>query len=447
MKIIIQFVSEIFTRTISFVRFRIFIFFILFFLLISCSTKETSKSPNIVFILVDDMGTEVLGCYGGTTYQTPNINRLALTGIQFNHCYSSPVCSPSRQNLLTGRYGFRTGQEWGHLPQNEITFGHILKDAGYKTAIAGKWQMALLKDDPNHIADSGFDESCVFGWHEGPRYYEPMIYQNGKVRDDVKDKYGPDVYLEFLIDFITQNKDDKFLAYYSMALAHEISNDLSTPPPTGPTGEYQSYKELAEYVDVQVGRLIKSLDELKLLDDTIIIFTTDNGTPYHFITKYENGEYVREPVFSEISDSLVRGGKGFMTNAGTHVPLIVNWRGVTKPGTKNNSLIDFSDFLPTLAEFAGANLPGDRIIDGRSFVSAIIDNKENIRDWVYVEWAGESWIRNHNWKRYNNGNLYDMRYDPSEKKPIKIEFDNDESNMIRLFFESELEKMFAKVHK
>lgn len=447
MKIIIQFVSEIFTRTISFVRFRIFIFFILFFLLISCSTKETSKSPNIVFILVDDMGTEVLGCYGGTTYQTPNINQLALTGIQFNHCYSSPVCSPSRQNLLTGRYGFRTGQEWGHLPKNEITFGHILKDAGYKTAIAGKWQMALLKDDPNHIADSGFDESCVFGWHEGPRYYEPMIYQNGKVRDDVKDKYGPDVYLEFLIDFITQNKDDKFLAYYSMALAHEISNDLPTPPPTGPTGEYQSYKELAEYVDVQVGRLIKSLDELKLLDDTIIIFTTDNGTPYHFITKYENGEYVREPVFSEISDSLVRGGKGFMTNAGTHVPLIVNWRGVTKPDTKNNSLIDFSDFLPTLAELAGANLPGDRIIDGRSFVSAIIDNKENIRDWVYVEWAGESWIRNHNWKRYNNGNLYDMRYDPSEKKPIKIEFDNDESNMIRLFFESELEKMFAKVHK
>jgi len=441
---IIQFVPGIFTRTISFIRFRIFIFFILFFLLISCSTKETSKSPNIVFILVDDMGTEVLGCYGGTTYQTPNIDRLALTGIQFNHCYSSPVCSPSRQNLLTGRYGFRTGQEWGHLPENEITFGHILKEAGYKTAIAGKWQMALLKDDPNHIADSGFDESCVFGWHEGPRYYEPMIYQNGKVRDDVKDKYGPDVYLEFLIDFITQNKDDKFLAYYSMALAHEISNDLPTPPPTGPTGKYQSYKELAEYVDVQVGRLIKSLDELKLLDDTIIIFTTDNGTPYHFITKYEDGEYVREPVSSEIGDSLVRGGKGFMTNSGTHVPLIINWKGVTKPGTKNNSLIDFSDFLPTLAELAGANLPGDRIIDGKSFVSAITDNNENIRDWVYVEWAGESWIRNHNWKLYNNGNLFDMRYDFLEKQPIKRNEDNEESLSMREYFESELNQLISQ---
>lgn len=441
---IIQFVPGIFTRTISFIRFRIFIFFILFFLLISCSTKETSKSPNIVFILVDDMGTEVLGCYGGTTYQTPNIDRLALTGIQFNHCYSSPVCSPSRQNLLTGRYGFRTGQEWGHLPENEITFGHILKDAGYKTAIAGKWQMALLKDDPNHIADSGFDESCVFGWHEGPRYYEPMIYQNGKVRDDVKDKYGPDVYLEFLIDFITQNKDDKFLAYYSMALAHEISNDLPTPPPTGPTGKYQSYKELAEYVDVQVGRLIKALDRLKLLDNTIIIFTTDNGTPYHFITKYEDGEYLREPIYSEIADSLVRGGKGFMTNSGTHVPLIINWKGVTKPGTKNNSLLDFSDFLPTLAELAGANLPGDRIIDGKSFVLAITHNNENIRDWVYVEWAGESWIRNHNWKLYNNGNLFDMRYDFLEKQPIKRNEDNEENLRMREYFESELNQLISK---
>jgi len=441
---IIQFVTEIFVRAISSLRFRIIVFFILFFLLISCSTKETSKSPNIVFILVDDIGTEVLGCYGGKTYSTPNIDNLAFTGIQFNHCYSSPVCSPSRQNLLTGRYGFRTGQEWGHLPQNEITFGHILKDAGYKTAIAGKWQMALLKDDPNNIADSGFDESCVFGWHEGPRYYEPMIYQNGKVRDDVKDKYGPDVYLHFLIDFITQNKDDKFLAYYSMALAHEISNDLPTPPPTGPTGKYQSYKELAEYVDVQVGRLIKALDRLKLLDNTIIVFTTDNGTPYHFITKYEDGEYVREPVFSEIGDSLMRGGKGFMTNAGTHVPLIINWKGVTKPGTKNNSLIDFSDFLPTLAELAGANLPDDRIIDGRSFVSAITDNKENIRDWVYVEWSGESWIRNHNWKLYNNGNIYDMRYDFLEKQPIKRNEDNEESLNMREYFESELNQLISK---
>jgi len=304
--------------------------------------------------------------------------------------------------------------------------------------------MALLKDDPNNIAESGFDESCVFGWHEGPRYYEPMIYQNGKVREDVKDKYGPDVYLQFMIDFITKNKDNKFLAYYSMALAHEISNDLPIPPPTGPTGNYQSYKELAEYVDVLIGRLLKALDELRLLDNTIIIFTTDNGTPYHFITKYENGEYVREPVFSEIGDSLVRGGKGFMTNAGTHVPLIVNWKGVTKPGTKNNSLIDFSDFLPTFVELAEANIPVDRVIDGRSFVSAITENKENIRDWVYVEWAGESWIRNHDWKLYNNGNLFDMRYDLLEKQPIKRDEDNEVSLSMRKYFESELNQLISK---
>jgi arylsulfatase A len=438
------FVTEIIGKIILYFRFRIIVFFTLFFLLTGCTKKETTQSPNIVFILVDDMGTEVLECYGGTTYHTPNINKLALNGMQFNHCFSSPVCSPSRQNLLTGRYGFRTGQDWGHLPKDERTFGHILQDAGYKTAIAGKWQMALLKDNPDHIAESGFDESCVFGWHEGPRYYEPMIYQNGKVRDDVKDEYGPDVYLNFLIDFIKENTNRKFLAYYSMALVHEISNDLPAPPPKGPTGNYQSYKELVEYADVLIGRLMEALTKQRLLENTVIIFTTDNGTPYHFITKYENGKYIREPVYSEIEGSLVRGGKGFMTNAGTHVPLVVNWKGVTKPGSINNSLIDFSDFLPTFVDLAGAEIPDDRIIDGKSFLPSLFNKNKNIRDWVYVEWADKSWIRNQNWKLYNNGSLFDMRHDFAEKRPFMQSDDTKESLRMRKYFKTELQQLINK---
>ena len=198
-------------------------------ILFGCSKKIENQLPNIVFILADDFGTEVLGCYGGSTYSTPNIDALAETGLKFNQCYSAPLCSPSRVKLLTGRYGFRTGQKWGYIPPNEITFGHLLKGAGYKTAISGKWQMALLKDDPTHIKKMGFDESCVFGWHEGPRYHEPYIYENGEIKTGVKDKYGPNVYVEHLIDFIKKNKDDRFLAYYSMSLPHEISNDMKTP--------------------------------------------------------------------------------------------------------------------------------------------------------------------------------------------------------------------------
>ncbi len=428
-------------KIIYFLRRKVFILFFSFFFLLACSEKDIKRPPNIVFVLADDLGTEVLGSYGGQTYQTPNIDKLANDGVRFTQCYSSPVCSPSRVNLLTGRYGFRTGQEWGHLPEDEITFGQILQDAGYQTAIAGKWQMALLKDQPNHIAESGFEESCVFGWHEGPRYYEPMIYENGKIREDVKDKFGPDVYTDFLIDFIRKNKDKSFIAYYSMTLAHEISNDLETPPPPAPDGMYHSYKELVELADKYVGKIVSAIDEMGLRENTLIIFVGDNGTPYHFITKVEDGKYLREPVYSSIGDSLVRGGKSFMTDAGTHVPLIANWKGVTKPGSVNNSLIDFSDFLPTFVELANATLPKDRVIDGHSFFNQIKGIESKSRNWVYVQWEDSSWIRNQKWKLYDNGNLFNMKKDPTEKYPITIDSVNDESSRVRQYLKSELAKL------
>ena len=420
------------------------IFFFSLVCLISCSDKKIDRPPNIVFILADDLGTEVLGSYGGETYQTPNIDKLANEGIKFTHCYSSPVCSPSRVNLLTGRYGFRTGQQWGKLPKDEITIAQVLKKAGYKTAVAGKWQMALLKDHPNHIAESGFEESCVFGWHEGPRYYEPMIYQNGKVRDDVKDKFGPDVYTDFLINFMKENKDSSFFVYYSMTLAHDISNDLETPPPPAPDGKYHSYKELVELADKYAGKLISSIDELGLRENTLILFAGDNGTPYRFITEVKDGKYIREPVYSEIDDSLVRGGKSFMTDAGTHVPLIANWKGVTKPVSTDNSLIDFSDFFPTFIELANAEMPKDRIIDGRSFLNQITGEGGESRHWVYVIWEKDSWIRTQRWKLYNNGNLFDMENDPYEKSPLTADNDNQESASAREFLSIEMQKLTGK---
>ncbi|MFC2085300.1 sulfatase-like hydrolase/transferase, partial [Bacteroidota bacterium] len=350
--------------------------------MVGCDTEGRKQKPNIIFILADDLGTEVLGCYGGKTYQTPNINRLAEKGVRFNHCYSAPVCSPSRVNLLTGRYGFRTGQEWGKLPQDEITIAQILRKNDYKTGIAGKWQMALLKDNPNHIKQMGFDESCVFGWHEGPRYYEPLIYQNGKILDNVKNEYGPDIYNKFLIEFIRQNKNEPFFAFYSMALAHEVSNDFVIPPPVGPLGRYQTYKELVEYSDILIGRVIDTVKELGLEENTLIIYTADNGTPNGFIVKYENGDYIREPVFSAIGDSLIRGGKSFFTDAGTHVPLLASWKGVTPAGTINYNLIDFSDFLPSFCELTQAEIPNDRTFDGLSFVPQIYGSPSEVRKWA-----------------------------------------------------------------
>ena len=415
------------------------------------------KKPNIVFIMADDVGREVLGCYGGTSYKTPNLDRLAETGIRFTHCYSSPVCAPSRVKIMTGRYGFRNYKRWGHIPPEEITFGHVLKDAGYATALAGKWQMVLQKD-PDHVTKMGFEQNCVFGWHEGPRYHDPFIYQNGRIRQGLEGKYGPDVYCDFLIDFIKRNKDRPFLAYYSMALAHAISNDLKIPPPTGPLGRYQSYKELAEYMDVLVGRIVSTLDKLNLRENTLILYTTDNGTPREFITRVVNGKYMEEPISSKLGDKIVVGGKGKLTDAGTRVPLIANWpapletrkeQALTGPGTTPtgkvcDDLIDFSDFMPTFAELAqplggaalggvglaGAKLP-DVTIDGRSFASQLRGKKGNPREWAYCQWQGKAWVRMKKWKLYRDGRLYEMERDPLEKSPILPGSDTADSSAVR----------------
>ena len=410
-------------------------------LLAGCAEQDEARPPNILFILADDLGTDVPGCYGGESYNTPNIDRLAKDGILFTHCYSAPLCSPSRVKLLTGRYGFRTGQTWGYIPPDEITFGHILKKAGYKTAIAGKWQMALLKDDPQHIRKMGFDESCVFGWHEGPRYYDPLVYENGMILKDTKGRYGPDIYSDWLIDFMRRNKDRPFLAYYAMTLPHEISNDFPEPPPYGPKGRYETYKENVEYADKMVGKVVKAIDDLGLRENTVILFSGDNGTPYHYITRYENGEYIREPVYSVVNGRSVRGGKKFMTDAGTHVPLIVSWKGVSPAGTVNGDLIDFSDFMPTFAELAHAKLPDDRAIDGKRFLAQIKGEKGETRAWAYQEWEGKAWIRTQRWKLYNDGRLFDMENDPFEQHPLMPGEEDEAAGRARAFLKKEMENL------
>jgi arylsulfatase A-like enzyme len=412
-------------------------------ILISAGCRNDHKPedrPNIVLIMADDLGHEVLGCYGGTSYRTPNLDHLAETGIRFTNCYSAPKCAPSRVKIMTGRYAFRTTKVWGYIPPEEITFGHMLDSAGYKVALAGKWQMAKLKDDPDHIRKMGFNESAVFGWHEGPRYYEPYIYQNGKILEGVEDKYGPDLFCEFLTSFISRNRNQPFFAYYPMALAHEISNDLDNPPPTGPTGRYQSYKELVEYADFLIGKLVNTLDELGLRENTLILFTGDNGTPRDFITEFRDGEYISIPIVSHMGDSIIPGGKSLLTDAGTHVPLIANWKGTTPSGITCDDLIDFSDFMPTLAAISGSRLPGVTL-DGISFAPQIKGKKGVPRKWIYQEYEDKAWIRDKEWKLYRDGNLIRVPTDPLELNPHLPYQDSKAEKEIREKFESLLEQL------
>lgn len=364
------------------------------------------KPPNVVLIMADDLGVECLGCYGGTSYETPNLDALAESGTRFTHCYSTPKCVPSRINILTGRYGFRTGQQWGHIPEGEVTFGSVLQQAGVKTAVAGKWQLALLKDRPNHPREKGFGESSLWAWHEGPRYWNPMIWQNGQLRHkEIADRYGPDVFTEFLIDFMRENKEGPFLAYYPMCLPHFAKTGGSYEEPVGPNGRYQSYKELVEQMDRLVGEIVRAVDELGIRENTLILYTSDNGTPGRVVSLRDGQE--------------IQGGKGEHTNAGTHVPLIASWPGTTPSGATCDDLIDFSDFMPALAELAGTVPPPDRPIDGRSFAPQIKGQPGTAREWVYTEFKGLGWIRDHHWKLYTDGRFFDMRADPEENRPLE----------------------------
>lgn len=392
-----------------------------------------ADQPNIVFILADDVGREVLGCYGGESYQTPNIDKLAAGGMRFEHCYSMPVCHPSRICLLTGRYPVTIGEpRWGSFPKDHEakTFASLLKKAGYQTAVAGKWQLSLMKKDTNQPERMGFDEWSLFGWHEGPRYHEPMIYQNGQLRDDTKGKYGPDLYVDFLIDFMSRNKQQPFMAYYSMALCHDVTDDLKEPVPYGPNGRWLSYEEMAHDMDHQVGRLIKAIDQLGLRDNTAIIFTTDNGTAAASYERFENGKYIRPKVFSKFHGRMIQGGKGKLNDWGTRVPLIANWPGKIEAGQVADDLVDFSDFLPTFMDLANATIPDEIPLNGHSFADRILRGTPSDRAWVYAELRGKRFVKTREFKLYGDGMFFDLRNDPEEKTPLKEPF-ADDAAMVR----------------
>ena len=382
---------------------------------------ELARRPNILLILADDVGREVLGSYGGTSYETPHLDHLATTGMRFDHSYSMPVCHPSRITLLTGRYPFQVGNpEWGTFPQTSETqtVAHSLRAAGYITAISGKWQLTLLKDDLDHPHRLGFDEYCLFGWHEGPRYYQPLIYQNGQQRDDDDDRYGPEVYTDFLIDFIERNQDRRFFAFYSMALCHDVTDDLEAPVPFGPRGRYDNYAEMVAVMDKQIGRLVAAVNDLGLREKTLILFTTDNGTAKRSIITAEDGKLIREDVVSRLGEILVPGGKTELTDGGTRVPSIANWTGTVKKGALLEDLIDFSDFFPTLVELGGAKLPSGVSLPGKSFAPGLRGEPRVGRDWVFAEHKGKSWVRSRDWKLYRDGRLFHMASDSQEQRPV-----------------------------
>jgi arylsulfatase A len=359
--------------------------------LVNCATKTDSKSSaskkiNIVLIMADDLGFECIGANGCESYKTPNIDKMASKGMRFTNCFANPICTPSRNKIMTGQYNVRNYVKFAFLDRKQKTFAHLLKGAGYKTCIAGKWQLGHDLDSPQHF---GFEESCLWqhtrtklkeGTKFDSRFSNPCLEINGVEKNYTNGEYGPDICAEFVCDFIETNKDKPFLVYYPMILTHcpfvpapgTKDWDPKSPGFKGYKGNAKYFKGMVEHMDKIIGRINNKLVSLNLDKNTVVFFTGDNGTD--------------RPVKTVMNGQTVSWGKGQLNDNGTRVPLIVSGLGV-KAGLVSDELVDFTDFLPTLCDISGATQSKKIAVDGQSLWSTLQSKEGRDKPWVYF-WYG-----------------------------------------------------------
>jgi arylsulfatase A len=384
--------------------------------MLTYSLAVAADRPNVILIMADDLGYETIGANGGTSYKTPTLDRLAAGGVRFTHCFVQPLCTPTRVQLMTGKYNVRNYVDFGNMDPQAVTFGNYFKQAGYATCMAGKWQLGR---DPELPKKYGFDEYCLWQHtRRPPRYANPGLEINGAEKDYSKGEYGPDLVNDYAMDFVARHKDKPFFLYYPMMLTHGPYQ----PTPDSPDYDVKAigedvnrherhFGEMVAYMDKLIGKLVARLDELKLREKTLLIFVGDNGT----------GAGTR----SMMGNKVVIGGKGSTTEAGMHVPLIASWPGTISNGKVSSDLVDSTDFLPTISEAASITLPKDGKIDGRSFLPQLRGETGTPRSWIYCWYSprGEQlreFAFNHRYKLYQTGEFFDLASDPAEKNPQQV---------------------------
>ena len=371
----------------------------LFLLLLLVATRGHAAPPNIVFILADDLGYTDIAVNGSKYYETPNIDRLAEQGTRFTRYYHCQNCQPTRAALMTGQYAARTGVytvgninrfDWwkrplkpaenvAKLPLDRELLPQVLKKAGYATGMFGKWHLG--EDAAHHPSQRGFDEAIS----SAGRHFN--------FNTDPKVEVPPGTYLaDFLtdraVDFIRRKKDQPFFLYlphFGVHSPHQAKAELIERfKKKAPVGGHHdpTYAAMIASVDESVGRVMTVLDELKLAENTVLIFASDNGGV---------GGYVREGIkkAGDVTDNApLRSGKGSLYEGGTRVPLIVRWPGATKPGSICEVPATHVDILPTFAAMAGAKKP-DQPLDGESLVSLLRDPAAKLqREAVFQHFPG-----------------------------------------------------------
>ena len=415
--------------------------------------QGAKKRPNIVYIIADDLGYAEVGCYGQKKIKTPNIDKLASQGMKFTQHYSgNPVCAPSRCVLMTGKHsghaqvrgnkqvggkegwrlGATTGGQWP-LKAGTITVARILKDAGYRTGAFGKWGLGRVgtTGDPNK---QGFD--LFFGYicqRQAHTYYPNHLWRDGKVqwlegnKDGKEQDYSHDLIADEALKFVKANKDRPFFLYVPFTIPHvalqvpedslaEYKGKWPDPPYTGDKGYFPHpnpracYAAMVTRMDRDVGRIMSLLKELNLEDNTVVMFTSDNGPTF-------NGG--SDSAFFESARPL-RGLKGSVYEGGIRVPFIVRWPGKIKTGSTSEHICAFWDFLPTCCQLLGVDAPGDT--DGISILPTLLGRpgKQKKHKYLYWELGGRQAVRMERWKavrlRPNRKiQLYDLDKDIGEQ--------------------------------
>lgn len=430
------------------------------------ATAFTQRPPNIVVLVADDLGVMDLGCYNSKTfYETPNLDRLARQGVRFINGYAScPVSSPTRFSLMTGRYPVRVGAtDWfganksityrpaemiHHMPLEEITIAVGLHGAGYQTLFVGKWHLG--EEERYWPENQGFDVN-IAGWLMGrpTSYFSP--YKNPRLKDGPEGEYLTERLANESIALLRKvDKNKPFLLYHSFYQVHtplqapgalvekykEKARRLGldrTDKDFGPEEQnwpekqprqvrvhqnHPVYAAMVECMDTAAGRILAELESLGLAENTIVIFTSDNGG----LSTAEGAPTSNFPF---------RAGKGWLYEGGIREPFFIRWPGVVKPGTTSNVPVMSTDLLPTAFAAAGVPLPSDRPIDGCNLVPLLKDGEPPARDalfWHYPHYGNQggfpgSAMRMGDWKliqRLETGrvHLYNLRNDPREQNDL-----------------------------
>jgi arylsulfatase A-like enzyme len=414
------------------------------------------KNPNVIFILADDLGYADVGCYGQKTLKTPNIDALAKGGIKFTQHYAgAPVCAPSRCALMTGKHvghgSVRGNQPKGQLIKpDEITLSEVFKNAGYTTALIGKWGMGNAPE-PNDPAINGFDYSFgyVNMWH-AHNFYPEFLYRNaqkvalnnktgnvpkgnlpeGVGLASVRNQYAPDEFEKDALEFISTNQKKPFFMYYAINTPHgnseykEDGNGMEVPDTKAFDDKNwnkaeKSFAEMIRKLDLTVGNIKAKLKELGIEENTMIVFASDNGP---------HAESGHNPDFFD-SNGKLKGKKRDMYEGGIRVPFIVNYPARIKSGQVSKQVFAFWDFLPTACELTNQEIP--KGIDGISYLPTLFGKPQTKKHkylyWEFYEEGGKQSILWNNWKgiKFNTNDasktkfeLYNLASDISETKDL-----------------------------